>query len=148
MLTPDRRSPSPSHAPLSRFSPPPLHLSSHCLSLTSPGPTLTSVSSPPSPGYIPVSVSAPGVTRPFLPHPILPPHLHPLLYQHSTLPRTGFTLPGSGTTFFPLPGTFPWSSGFRGKKEQFLSLCISLKTIVLFHCRQSKARDAAASSFL
>ena len=113
------RSPSPSHAPVTRFSPPPLHLSSHSVS----SPIVSSVSSPPSPSYIPVSVS--GVTRPFLPHPILPPHLHPLLYQQAALPRTGFTLPGSGTTFFPLPGTFPWSSGFRGiKRKVFYSFSI------------------------
>ena len=26
----------------------------------------------------------------------------------------GLTLPGSGTTVFPLPGSFPWSTGARG----------------------------------
>ena len=25
------------------------------------------------------------------------------------------TLPGSGTTVFPLPGSFPWAAGARGK---------------------------------
>ena len=82
---------------------------------------LIACSKSPSPGAVdPVSSGylspAAPVPRPFLPHPILPPHLHPLLYQHSSIPRTGFTLPGSGTTLFPLPGTFPWSSGFRGKR--------------------------------
>ncbi len=27
---------------------------------------------------------------------------------------SGLTLPGSGTTVFPLPGSFPWSAGARG----------------------------------
>jgi len=27
---------------------------------------------------------------------------------------TGITLPGSGTTVFPLPGSFPWAAGARG----------------------------------
>ena len=88
--------------------PPPAQFSSQ----TTPG--------PPSPGFcssgLSLASSAAPVPRPFLPHPILPPHLHPLLYQHSNIPRTGFTLPGSATTLFPLPGTFPWSAGFRGKK--------------------------------
>ena len=72
-----------------------------------------------SPGYS-LGGPAPAVPRPFLPHPLLPPHhpLHPLLYSHqAAIPRTGFTLPGSATTLFPLPGTFPWSSGFRGEQE-------------------------------
>ena len=92
------------------LSPPPAQFSSQ----TTPG--------PPSPGFCsPSSLSLPSapVPRPFLPHlqPLLPPHLHPLLYQHSNIPRTGFTLPGSATTLFPLPGTFPWSAGFRGSKS-------------------------------
>ena len=28
---------------------------------------------------------------------------------------SSLTLPGSGTTVFPLPGSFPWSAGARGK---------------------------------
>lgn len=91
---------SPSH------SPPPAALP--------PSQSTPVLSNPPSPGYISHPSAAPP-PRPFLPHPIIPPHLHPLLYQQSTIPRTGFTLPGSGTTLFPLPGTFPWSSGFRGE---------------------------------
>ena len=89
--------------------PPPGQFSS---SQTTPG--------PPSPGFCSSSLSlaSGAVPRPFLPHPILPPHLHPLLYQHSNIPRTGFTLPGSATTLFPLPGTFPWSAGFRGEKSE------------------------------
>ena len=91
--------------------PPPGQFSS---SQTTPG--------PPSPGFCSPGLGLPGggsvVSRPFLAHhPILPPHLHPLLYQHSNIPRTGFTLPGSATTLFPLPGTFPWSAGFRGRKS-------------------------------
>ena len=93
-LTESRRA-TPSPAP-SQFSSQP------------PGPPSPSFSSPVHP--LP---SAP-VPRPFLP-PLLPHHLHPLLYQHSNIPRTGFTLPGSATTLFPLPGTFPWSAGFRGQ---------------------------------
>ena len=99
--------------PVSPLSPglPPGQFSS---SQTTPG--------PPSPGFCSPGLGLPGggsvVSRPFLAHhPILPPHLHPLLYQHSNIPRTGFTLPGSATTLFPLPGTFPWSAGFRGRKS-------------------------------
>ena len=71
-----------------------------------------------SPGYSLVGGPAPAVPRPFLGPPLLAPHhpLHPLLYSHqAAIPRTGFTLPGSATTLFPLPGTFPWSAGFRGQ---------------------------------
>jgi hypothetical protein len=28
---------------------------------------------------------------------------------------SGITLPGSGTTVFPLPGSFPWAAGARGR---------------------------------
>ena len=86
----------------------------------SPSPPRSQFSSqtngPPSPVFSSSSLSLPTapVPRPFL-APLLPPQLHPLLYQHSTIPRTGFTLPGSATTLFPLPGTFPWSAGFRGQ---------------------------------
>ena len=81
-----------------------------------------------SPGYSLVGGPAPAVPRPFLGPPLLAPHhpLHPLLYSHqAAIPRTGFTLPGSATTLFPLPGTFPWSSGFRGELEIYT---------IAYHC--------------
>ena len=31
--------------------------------------------------------------------------------------------PGTGTTVFPLPGTFPWSAGVRGEEIKILYLC-------------------------
>ena len=34
------------------------------------------------------------------------------------------TIPGSGTTVFPLPGSFPWAAGARGKcKIIFVKFC-------------------------
>ena len=64
-------------------------------------------------GNPPISLPTAPVPRPFLHPPLLPPHLHPLIYQQS-FPRSSFTLPGTGTTLFHLPGSFPWSAGFRG----------------------------------
>ena len=105
-----RRSASPVSPAAGGQSPP--SYSSHPSAHPPPPSSVSNPPSPPAPGYL--APPAP-VPRPFLPHPILPPHLHPLLYQQSSIPRTGFTLPGSATTLFPLPGTFPWSSGFRGE---------------------------------
>ena len=31
------------------------------------------------------------------------------------------TIPGSGTTVFPLPGSFPWAAGARGKCKTFFA---------------------------
>ena len=31
--------------------------------------------------------------------------------------------PGTGTTVFPLPGTFPWSAGVRGEETKIMYLC-------------------------
>ena len=31
--------------------------------------------------------------------------------------------PGTGTTVFPLPGTFPWSAGVRGEEIKIMYLC-------------------------
>ncbi|XP_023344952.1 homeobox protein DBX1 [Eurytemora carolleeae] len=46
---------------------------------------------------------------------------HPLIYR-PYIPRTPFSIPvyfpGTGTTVFPLPGTFPWSAGLRGKPRR------------------------------
>eukprot|EP00095_Tigriopus_kingsejongensis_P009423 snap_masked-scaffold143_size313727-processed-gene-2.4 protein:Tk09423 transcript:snap_masked-scaffold143_size313727-processed-gene-2.4-mRNA-1 annotation:"---NA---" len=68
-------------------------------------------------------------------------HLQSLLYRHQYLsgvgspglgpngsslgnglgtlgPNSSITLPGSGTTVFPLPGSFPWAAGARGKPRR------------------------------
>ena len=31
--------------------------------------------------------------------------------------------PGTGTTVFPLPGTFPWSAGVRGEEIKIMYFC-------------------------
>ena len=70
--------------------------------------------SSPSPGYPNIVTSA--IMRPYLPQQLLTPQLHPLLFHHSSIPRTGFPLPGSSTTLFSLPGSFSWSSSLKGTK--------------------------------
>ena len=34
-----------------------------------------------------------------------------------------FQFPGTGTTVFPLPGTFPWSAGVRGEEIKIMYFC-------------------------
>lgn len=72
--------------------------------------------SSPSPGYPNIVTSA--IMRPYLPQQLLTPQLHPLLFHHSSIPRTGFPLPGSSTTLFSLPGSFSWSSSLKGKARR------------------------------
>ena len=100
------------------FSPPRSNNSSQNLVISSPPSPVNNHFPnyfPPTSSNQPISLPTAPIPRPFLPHPMLPPHLHPLLYQQSFPRSTGFTLPGSGTTLFHLPGTFPWSAGFRGQ---------------------------------
>eukprot|EP00090_Calanus_glacialis_P001970 TRINITY_DN11471_c0_g1_i1.p1 TRINITY_DN11471_c0_g1~~TRINITY_DN11471_c0_g1_i1.p1 ORF type:complete len:387 (+),score=98.48 TRINITY_DN11471_c0_g1_i1:228-1388(+) len=102
------------------FSPPRSNNSSQNLVISSPPSPVNNHFSnyfTPTSSNPPISLPTAPIPRPFLHHPMLPPHLHPLFYQQS-FPRSTFTLPGSGTTLFHLPGTFPWSAGFRGKARR------------------------------
>ena len=43
--------------------------------------------------------------------------------QNPTAKNPHDQFPGTGTTVFPLPGTFPWSAGVRGEEIKIIHLC-------------------------